>query len=649
MIIKRNRSFSPHALFRLLGTIIVCYAFIQVLTILLSLIHVVISQFIAVLILGVSIAFSLLVARRCYSSEANENDSNESGSPSGKKFTWLLTILLLLLIVSAVNASLHPYILADCATYHLPAIHFWGEKGYVHWIDLKPAELYYTDFFINGYPKAAELMSYIVAHATGIAETVHLLNLWFLLIGIAGVTLITRILGASGTISFSAGLLYGLSPVNIVQLNGTYVDSAFASIIVAALAIMTYLVRYYEKLSNIRYPIIVFGASLGLLLGIKESGALYAGIIGIALLIMLEQKRRKVQPKIRRKEKYQTLICFLIIVITAFSISGYWYVRNFIHTGNPVYPMAFKVGNIIQLPGLPLEFIMNEKANTPPIFASWPKWRRVAYTWMQGGLNHWPLSLCSVGGRLGGLGLIWILGCLPSIIFLMLQSRKPANRGYVVPGALFFVGAIAFLMTPMHWWARYTVWLLGIGLPCLLYVLEKSLFSRVRKMIIAWMILLLLLSFVEILICNSWISCADGFDWYGGMNPFPKQTKIAVERLSFKRRFTLSQNADMEQMYSLINRDFKSVALGPLKGGGVLPNTINWMFGMLSDPLGRRKIYLLRGNSRITVKNLDKLIKTKNLHYLIWDANISYPEQFDRLSIWQKSIGSFRLFGFKNI
>ena len=94
---------------------------------------------------------------------------------------------------------------------------------------------------------------------------------------------------------------------------------------------------------------------------------------------------------------------------------------------------------------------------------------RVLINWFQA--FYWPRSLFNVDSRFAGVGFIWLLGCLPAIVWVL--TRAALRRGWdFAPQFLLVVGTVTavFLVQPLNWWARYTLWIYGAGLPALAIV-----------------------------------------------------------------------------------------------------------------------------------------------------------------------------------
>lgn len=632
---ERPEAGSASGLIRMLGAALLFLALVQVETIALSLCRVSISQPVAVGILLLAgagaIVFGRLGRRRWPGVEAD-------GAPARPLPAWrrLLPVLIALLMLVLVNSWLHPYLGADCAIFHLPAIHFWGEAGRVHWIRMEPQQIYYADMFINAYPKAAELVAFVGVRATGMANLVHTLNAWFLPLGILGSACIARRLGASLHGALAAGLLFALMPVSVQQLNGTYVDAAFASAIVALLAVVLHVISTAGDHGLPWTAALALGASGGLVAGIKTSGLLYVTVGFVALLPALTRAAWRRPRGMRARFAVRLVSALLLALLALLLTGGYWYARNALHTGNPVFPMAVKLGGLFDWPGLPREHVMNEAANIPPDTAGLPDWGRVLVAWAHGGPSHWPFSGCSVSGRLGGLGLIWLLGGLPAAVWLLL-SRRSARLF-----ALAAVVAALFLLTPMHWWARYTLWLQGFGLACLVVAMEREWPGRARRPVAAWLGVLLFLTLAELASGIGWVACSEPVDWYGGLAPFPPRPRIALDRLTWNRPFRGIDEESRGTAYRRLMTDRQAVALGPLSSLNSASIHMIGMFGAVCDPGGRRRVHFVKPNVFASPDAFGRLLRERRIGYLVLDADVRIPSWTSEFVAYEETAGRFR-------
>jgi hypothetical protein len=201
--------------------------------------------------------------------------------------------------------------------------------------------------------------------------------------------------------------------------------------------------------------------------------------------------------------------------------------------------------------------------------------------------------------------------------------------------------ACIFLLTPMHWWARYTLWLLGLGLPCLVVVLERLRPGWARRWGALWLSLLLFLFLVELLFGFGWVACADPVNWYGGMNPFPPRPQI---RLTWSRPFTPINQTDQGGIFRDIMSNDRPVAIGPLNSNNSLSVWMTAMFGTVCDPLGRRPVRLLKPSEITSDDLLRRFLRDEKIAYIVWEANTPYPPLLDVLSVRREKSREFYYF-----
>ncbi len=472
---RADRWLSVRFYSRFLGAYAVALGCIQVLTIGLSLAGATIGQGVAIGILAVSVIVGGMGAWR-WGLAGAVADAPEGAA--GGHASRVAEIVLALLLVSAYLllwwiAVLSLDLTCDGNAYHLPPISLWWRAGRIHWIDpriqLEP--------LMNGYPKGVEVVGYVLSRALNTSSAANGLNLIYLPLGVLGLGYLTRRLGGARWAALLAGLLYLLVPVTIWQSQTAYLDSAYASSVIGLAAALVMGERAWHGSAGVcgRHALML-GAAAGLALGAKaSSGAAVA--VAFALLMVAAAQGAFRRGGGRWRTFGRSLGLLALAAMVALAIGGYWYVRNWIHTGTPLYPIGISIGERVIFPGASVSETLWEEGNTPDLFKPWPEWRRIAYTWLQG-LDGWPRTVFAVDGRLGGLGYVWVLGGLPAALYLLLDAvlkRRPERRAWIF--LLVLVGA-SFAVTPMHWWPRYTLWLHALGLPALAVTLTRLM--RVR-------------------------------------------------------------------------------------------------------------------------------------------------------------------------
>lgn len=468
---NHEKSEPKNVFFHLLANYILFLFSIQVITIGLSLLQVRISPWIARAIIGFSIALALVFLSK-------DKDLLKALDFLKRLRRWQIPFLIFLgiavftYIFLWVAATFMPDLSYDGNAYHIPAISMWDARGYISW-----ANTSYLEGLINGYPKGAELVSYVLvkAFSTSIINTV---NLMFLPIGILGIAYLTNSLGAGRILSLCAGAAFILIPVNINQSVTTYVDTAYAA---CAVGVMAALVHLSKRWSSDGKGIFTFGAVMGLTLSTKSTGIAPSGIALFVLAIIwikdLFFRTHARETMNRQKTPVKTIAripaLLLVIGLIAIAGGGYWYIRNLLITGTPLYPVGITILGKIIFPGDSVVQTIAENVNIPAQMRNMPQVFRIFYDWAQG-IKAWPLSIKGYDSRTGGLGFLWLFACIPSIgiSFYSFPKLLPDQKRILL--MLAGVTGLAFLITPLNWWARYTIWIYALGLPCFALVLTRS-------------------------------------------------------------------------------------------------------------------------------------------------------------------------------
>ena len=125
--------------------------------------------------------------------------------------------------------------------------------------------------------------------------------------------------------SFYAAILFFLIPNFFKQLQIAYVDVMIAALFLICL---NYLFLLNKELS--RKNILFYSMSLGLLFGTKTVALPY-GILLFLPFIYLSLKK-----------PYKPYL-FLVAILTISALGGFAYIRNFLETKNPLYPLDFRL------------------------------------------------------------------------------------------------------------------------------------------------------------------------------------------------------------------------------------------------------------------------------------------------------------------
>jgi hypothetical protein len=373
----------------------------------------------------------------------------------GRLIAGLFAALYLFLFACAATV---PDVSWDGNTYHLPTIQQWFQSGRVEWVEGPEASVLRL---INNYPKAAEVVSLFLCTLLHPALS-HTFNLVYLPLGFLGIASIAEALGAARGAALAAGAAFLLVPINLGQSPTAYVDSAFGSAVIAWLAATVWLRHLDAKRLGI--GALILGCALGNVIGIKGTGLLL-GALGTLALAGVHLTARPPVLSLRT-----LLTWWLVVAVCALGVGGWWYVRNLVHGYSPTFPIGVSLAGVTLFPGYDAYALAGTFA-VDGLIEHWPVPAQIAFTWLQG-LWYWPTSIVGYDMRLGGLGFLWVLACLPAVVALVRQRlrTRAAWRDELVREPLWVLLAIVgagIVLVPYPWWSRFTVWVYGLGLPCL--------------------------------------------------------------------------------------------------------------------------------------------------------------------------------------
>ena len=152
----------------------------------------------------------------------------------------------------------------------------------------------------------------------------------FFILCLVSVYGIARKIGLEKIASFYAAGLFFIIPNFFKQLSISYVDVMVAGLFLACVWFLFSL----NKEFSLRYCVL-FGISLGLLLGVKTIGLPYGFLLVLPFFALCFRSPPKAGLP-------------LLVALLAVLFGSYTYLRNFFVTGNPIYPLEYKLfGKII--------------------------------------------------------------------------------------------------------------------------------------------------------------------------------------------------------------------------------------------------------------------------------------------------------------
>jgi hypothetical protein len=536
----------------------------------------------------------------------------------------------------------------DGNTYHIPTIHEWMRRGFIHWVtfdyDPGPGWTGYVDLMINDYPKAAETVGFLLSGALGSSHPVNASNLVFFPLGVAGAFVTARTFGASRAAAWTAGAGLGLVPIFVTQGVTAYVDAALADSVGAEVGILSAIVVAVQRdrLPWIAAP--AAGAVIGLTAGCKGSG-LSQALLGVAAVAAVCAWRAWREPRPSRLRSVAQGAMFVAwIAATALLVAGYWYGRNYVFKGNPMAPVRVTLLGHTLFPGVPVTDIVPEEALTPDIMRPWPGWKRVAFVWLQGAMqkgHEWPDTIRWCGSIDGGLGYLWTFACLPAILFvayLALPSRAEKDATTRVPAAAFSsvvaVIALSFLVLPMNWWSRYSLWVCALGFPCLAVAIDHA--GRLRRRAVkfalrGWLVLWLCVAVFEGLYAFYYAGFWSGFLARRPLSPTPAGLWSALTTYDHPKYMF----AGMTPLGVEAVTGPDAVALG------------NWsvvdgpLLGVLSMPVGLREIVFLSPEIASDEARLRALLDAHQVRFVFWRDDETTPAAVVKLSTREERTEGF--------
>lgn len=221
----------------------------------------------------------------------------------------------------------------DGLVYHLPLAAKWFQTGSL---------AFFSESWKFQMPSNGNLIPYVLMYL-GNDRFLSLSFVPFLLLGMLAVYGFTRRLEVSHDWSLLAALGFGTTPIALYNAFHAYVDMFLTSFFLCALYLFFWWFQDHQQNPRRGRPFITLAAlSFGIALGTKY---IYAPLVLFMVLlccaISLVSESRPgitllgIQHMIRNGTRF---------IVWALVPSCFWYLRNFLETGNPMHPLRFSVG-----------------------------------------------------------------------------------------------------------------------------------------------------------------------------------------------------------------------------------------------------------------------------------------------------------------
>lgn len=303
--------------------------------------------------------------------------------------------------------------------------------------------------WLPGYPKGGE---FIQLWSTVIIKRdffTDLAQIPFLVLAVYSLYQIAVLLKVKKNHARFAGLLFVFLPIVLNQLKTTYVDVMLTSLFFASLAVLL-----QKKLSKL--DLVLLGALFSLLISVKSTGFLFVAIVAPLLLWKLYVYRRT-SPGSFIYNYIKPLL--LVAVPTIFGL--YWYIKNYVLYGSPIYPFGFKIAGISIFPGKTFQEFAASSVSQLTVL---PKGcaQRIWFVWTE--QKDWFGCLYNYDANYTGLGPVWFILLIPAFIMSLYFAAKKKNWYYFAFAAI-ILGV--FAVYPANYYSRYTLFITGLGIVAL--------------------------------------------------------------------------------------------------------------------------------------------------------------------------------------
>jgi hypothetical protein len=335
----------------------------------------------------------------------------------------LVTFAYAWLIIAAYYLPLRG---VDDLFYHLPPVF---EYIQTHTIKLLPIEIRHH----FAYPQNAELLFLWPASFSHSQKMLDCVNVPF----VAASSLVVYSLLRNFTIekndALFAALLYALCPVVLMQAGSNYIDVIVSLFLLLSLY---YTIRFIQDKRPVHVRLA--GISIGIVCGMKYTALFLTVPFQIIILWTLITSRP------RRAAGYLAIV---------FVFCGWWYLRNAVVLGNPLYPMNMMVSGMGFMGG------SGEASAVRDLELNVRNW-----------VLSYPLEDIGVGSYDGGFGLVfWGLG-FSSWLCVLVHSIRNAGKGDLPRFLTLMQLPIGFLMLlfvprkEMLYAGRFSIFVVAIGL-----------------------------------------------------------------------------------------------------------------------------------------------------------------------------------------
>lgn len=354
----------------------------------------------------------------------------------------------------AFQTYLFPPYAWDALTYHLPKVaHILQSNG----IELFPVSWIY----VNTYPFNAELLFLWNVIYLGNDLLVNGTQIVFALSAVLAIYGISRKVGVEPRNALYA-MTFLFIPIVIQQATTCYIDIVTSSMLIIAANFL--LLKDKPKIN-----MVIMGLAVGIMIGTRYLfmlSGLTVTVILFSLILLGQENESQVKTNrlpLFRKGFLKDLCLYFTPVLL---IGGIWYIRNYILFSNPVAPIEVTLFGQTLFNG---PMTPTDVAHNTPVLTHPPS---IINAWLERAAPGWSHPVYNYDTGRGGFGPMFFILLLPSILFCLFIAYRKGLRRYLVISLLFI---LSFLVVPMNWWSRYTIFFCGFGVLSFTVVMDHLL------------------------------------------------------------------------------------------------------------------------------------------------------------------------------
>ncbi len=370
---------------------------------------------------------------------------------AARRHRWAALLVVLASLALAwqvlVALVLPPYAF-DGIGYHLTIVADWVQRG-----DLARSDL---SLCCASYPLGADLVTAWTVALDGRTSLADLVQLPHVLLASAAVAGLARSSGVRRPGAAAAAAMFVATPIVLVQAPTNMVDVV---VVAWTLAGLHWLTRF--SMTGDGRRLLLVGLSAGLVLGTKGTGVLWAAALTIAAIGCVVWSART--ERLAGAHPGRAVVSLLLIVAV---VGGPWYVRNWVETGNPMYPFAVEVAGTTVFDG---PFDVDEVLTEPPGGADEPTVESIVRSWAAD-LTVWRQPGYDYQQRSGGLGPLFVWIGLPATALVGVWALRRRSPLLWLGG----ITAVVFAVQPYRWWSRFTIPLAALAVVAVVLVMQAA-------------------------------------------------------------------------------------------------------------------------------------------------------------------------------